>query len=69
MTERMPMPTIWRVPDGLWERIGSILSHNPPNLTGRPRVDHRATPAARSSRRCYKAPEGRAFFPPELLQP
>ena len=38
-----PMPTIWRVPDELWEKIEPILAeHDPPRKTGRPRVDRRA---------------------------
>jgi putative transposase len=37
------MPTIWRVPDELWEKIEPILAlHDPPKPTGRPRVDQRA---------------------------
>ena len=47
MTERTledkPMPTIWRVPDELWERIEPILQeHDLPRRTGRPRVNQRA---------------------------
>ena len=43
MTERKPMPTIWRVPDELWEKIEPILAeHDPPKKSGRPRVDQRA---------------------------
>ncbi len=38
--EEKPLPTIWRVPDGLWERIEPILKeHDPPKKTRRPRVD------------------------------
>ncbi len=41
--EEKPLPTIWRVPDELWERIEPILKeHDPPKKTGRPRVDQRA---------------------------
>src|SRR3954468_12941286 len=41
--EKKPMPTIWRVPDPLWEKIEPILKeHDPPKNTGRPRVDQRA---------------------------
>jgi hypothetical protein len=40
---RKPLPTIWRVPDELWEKIEPILAeHDPPKRTGRPRVDQRA---------------------------
>lgn len=40
---RKPLPTIWRVPDELWERIEPILAeHDPPKRTGRPRVGQRA---------------------------
>ena len=42
-SEERPMPTIWRVPDELWEKIEPILQeHDPPKGTGRPRVDQRA---------------------------
>lgn len=46
MTERppeeKPLPTIWRVPDELWERIEPILEeYDPPKRTGRPRADRR----------------------------
>jgi putative transposase len=38
-----PLPTIWRVPDELWERLVPILrKHDPPAGTGRPRIDPRA---------------------------
>src|SRR5215510_11785056 len=37
------LPTIWRVPDDLWERIEPVLADlDPPKATGRPRVDARA---------------------------
>jgi transposase len=47
MSERAPEgklhPTIWRVPDKLWEKINSIFEeYDPPKRTGRPRVDQRA---------------------------
>jgi putative transposase len=42
-TQEKPMPTIWRVPDELWEKIEPILAvHDPPKPTGRPRLDQRA---------------------------
>ena len=42
-TQEKPLPTIWRVPDELWEKIEPILAeHDPPKRTGRPRVDRRA---------------------------
>ncbi len=38
-----PLPTIWVVPDELWEKIGPILrERDPPRATGRPRIDQRA---------------------------
>jgi len=38
-----PLPTIWRVPDELWDRIAPILcKHDPPAPTGRKRIDPRA---------------------------
>ncbi len=45
MTEarEQPSPTIWKVPDELWEQIEPILrEHDPPKPTGRPRIDPRA---------------------------
>jgi len=37
-----PLPTIWEVPDELWERVAPILfKHYPPARTGRPRADLR----------------------------
>lgn len=37
------MPTIWRVPDELWEKIEPILAeHDPSKSAGRPRTDRRA---------------------------
>jgi putative transposase len=42
--EPAPLPTIWRVPDELWERIVPILTDlDPSKSTGRPRNDPRAT--------------------------
>jgi transposase len=42
-TTQKPMPTIWRVPEQLWEKIEPILEeHGQPKSTGRPRVDQRA---------------------------
>jgi putative transposase len=38
-----PLPTIWRVPDELWEPIQPIiLRYDRPAKTGRPRIDPRA---------------------------
>jgi len=38
-----PLPTIWRVPDELWNEIRPILEElDPPAETGRPRTDARA---------------------------
>ncbi len=76
MTERppeeKPLPTIWRVPDELWEKIESILSeHDPPKKTGHLRAHRRGaldlsssgsaptaseTACLRSSRRLDRAP-------------
>jgi transposase len=37
-----PLPTIWRVPDELWEQITPVLDElDPPKPTGRPRIDAR----------------------------
>jgi transposase len=37
-----PLPTIWNVPDDLWEMIQRILEvYDPPNKMGRPRIDQR----------------------------
>ena len=34
-----PLPTLWEVPDDLWERIEPMLRRlEPPAVTGRPRV-------------------------------
>lgn len=43
MAKRKPrMPTLWEVPDGLWERIQPLLdSADPPKVRGRKRVDRR----------------------------
>lgn len=39
---RHRMATLWEVPDGLWERIESLLDEvDPPKATGRKRVDRR----------------------------
>lgn len=41
---QMALPTIWNVPDELWELIQPILDElDPPAVTGRPRVDPRAS--------------------------
>jgi transposase len=38
-----PLPTIWRVPDELWNIIQPILQRRDPHrATGRPRIDPRA---------------------------
>jgi putative transposase len=38
-----PLPTIWHVPDELWELIQPILDQSdPPAATGRPRTNQRA---------------------------
>jgi transposase len=38
-----PLPTLWHVPDPLWDRIQSILTKlDPPKPRGRPRIDPRA---------------------------
>lgn len=37
-----PLPTLWEVPDELWERIEPMLRRlEPPAITGRPPVDRR----------------------------
>jgi len=49
-TQEKPLPTIWRVPDELWEIIEPILKeHDPPKSTGRPRIDQREALDAVSS--------------------
>jgi putative transposase len=41
--QEKPLPTIWRVPDELWEKIEPILKeYDPPKSTGRSRIDQRA---------------------------
>jgi putative transposase len=36
------LPTIWRVPDELWDKIAPILAqYDPPKTTGRRRMDQR----------------------------
>lgn len=41
--DRHALPTIWRVPDALWERMVPILAElDPPKPTGRPRTNPRA---------------------------
>jgi transposase len=43
MSKQEPLPTIWRTPDKLWEKIEPILAEqDPPKSTARPRVDQRA---------------------------
>ena len=42
MVEGKPLPTIWDVPDDLWERIEPVmLEMDPPKSKGRNRVDQR----------------------------
>ena len=42
-SEEKPLPTIWRVPDELWEKVEPILAeYDPPKNTGRRRIDQRA---------------------------
>lgn len=37
-----PLPTIWEVPDPLWEKIAPVVQEmDPPKRTGRPRIDPR----------------------------
>jgi len=37
------LPTIWHVPDELWDKIRPIINqHDPPKHTGRKRIDPRA---------------------------
>ncbi len=41
-TQTYALPTIWRVPDDLWEKIACLLEHfDPPKQTGRPRINPR----------------------------
>ena len=41
-SDAKPLPTIWAIPDELWERIEPILRRRyPPAKTGRPRADLR----------------------------
>lgn len=38
------LPTLWEVPDALWERLAPIIAElDPPKPTGRPRIDPRRT--------------------------
>ena len=40
--DEKPLPTIWQVPDPLWETIQPLLEElDPPKKTGRPRIDSR----------------------------
>src|SRR5215217_7119499 len=42
-SQEKPLPTIWRVPVELWEKIEPILAQrDPPKSTGRRRIDQRA---------------------------
>lgn len=42
MPQQKRMPTLWEVPDDLWERIEQVLNeHDPPAHTGRKRVNPR----------------------------
>ncbi len=40
--ERLPLPTVWRVPDELWTVVAPLLAeYDPPAPTGRKRIDQR----------------------------
>jgi hypothetical protein len=43
-TKSDELPTIWRVPDDLWERIKPLVEqqYDPPKRTGRKRIDARS---------------------------
>lgn len=42
MARSKSLPTIWEVPDGLWERVEWLLhEYDPPKTTGRSRTDAR----------------------------
>jgi putative transposase len=42
MVRKKRMPTLWEVPDDLWERIEPLIDElDPPKATGRPRQDRR----------------------------
>lgn len=42
-TQAAPLPTIWRVDEELWAKIGPLLAkHDPPKRTGRKRIAARA---------------------------
>ncbi len=42
MAQHKHLPTIWEVPDDLWERIREMIDeYDPPKQTGRPREDAR----------------------------
>ena len=42
MARSKSLPTIWEVPDDLWERIEWLLNdYDPPKTTGRSRTDAR----------------------------
>ena len=42
MPDDSRLPTLWAVPDDLWDRIELVLAElDPPASTGRPRVDQR----------------------------
>ena len=41
-SETKTLPTIWEVPDDLWEMMGCLIQHfDPPKKMGRPRIDAR----------------------------
>ena len=43
MEDKRVLPTIWRVPDELWEKMEPIIAeHDPPKHTGRKRIGARA---------------------------
>jgi transposase len=42
MSSPAVLPTIWEVPDDLWEMVACLLDHfDPPNRMGRPRIEAR----------------------------